>query len=717
MDIISRLIEEFKLKRFQVENTVSLIDEGNTIPFIARYRKEQTGELSDIVLRDLFERLTYLRNLENRQMEVIRLIEEQGKLTEELKKEILSSETLQRIEDLYRPYRPKRRTRATIAKEKGLEPLAEIILSQELNSGSLEDIGAAFIDEEKEVNTIEDAYQGAMDIIAEIVSDNAEFRNLIRNIVFDKGIVVTTATDKETKSVYEMYYDYKEPVKAIANHRVLAINRGEKEKFLRVKIDSPDEEIIQILKTKVVTNHKAITTSYLLASIEDGYKRLIYPSIEREIRNTLTEKAEEQAIKVFGQNLKPLLMQAPVKGKVVMGFDPAFRTGCKIAVVDETGKLLDYTTVYPTEPQNKVEEAKKELINLIKKHNVDIIAIGNGTASRESEMIVADMLKDLDRKVYYTIVSEAGASVYSASKVANEEYPDINVSIRGAISIGKRLQDPLAELVKIDPKSVGVGQYQHDINQGKLDETLRGVVEDCVNNVGVDLNTASVSLLSYVSGISASVAKNIVKYREEIGKYNNRKELLKVKRLGEATFVQCAGFLRISDGENPLDNTSVHPESYDVALNLIKRLGFSEEDIRSGKLKEIDSMINEKNIGDLAKELQVGVPTLRDISKELKKPGRDPREEMPKPIFRTDVLKMEDLKSGMILTGTVRNVVDFGAFVDIGVKQDGLVHISHLSNKFVKNPMDVVSVGDIVNVKILDVDIEKGRIGLSIKEA
>lgn len=717
MDIILRLVEEFKLKKFQVENTVGLIDEGNTIPFIARYRKEQTGELSDVVLRDLYERLTYLRNLENRQMEVIRLIEEQGNLTEELKKEILASETLQRIEDLYRPYRPKRRTRATIAKEKGLEPLANVILSQEINSGNLEDIGEPYIDEEKGVTTVEEAYQGAMDIIAEIVSDNAEFRELIRNIVFDKGILVTNAVDKETKSVYEMYYDYKEPVKAVANHRVLAINRGEKEKFLRVKVDSPDDNIIDILKSKVVVNHKAITTPYLLSSIEDGYKRLIFPSIEREIRNTLTERAEEQAIKVFGQNLKPLLMQAPVKGKVVMGFDPAFRTGCKIAVVDETGKLLDHTTVYPTEPQNKVEEAKKELIELIKKHSVDIIAIGNGTASRESEMIVADMLKDLNKKVYYTIVSEAGASVYSASKIANEEYPDINVSIRGAISIGKRLQDPLAELVKIDPKSVGVGQYQHDINQGKLDETLRGVVEDCVNNVGVDLNTASVSLLSYVSGISAGVAKNIVKHREEIGKFNDRKELLKIKRLGEATFVQCAGFLRISNGDNPLDNTGVHPESYEVALKLINKLGFSEEDIKAGKLKEIDSIVNEKNIVEFAKELQIGVPTLRDIFKELKKPGRDPREEMPKPVFRTDVLKMEDLKPDMILTGTVRNVVDFGAFVDIGVKQDGLVHISHLSNKFVKNPMDVVSVGDIVNVKILDVDIEKGRIGLSMKEA
>lgn len=717
MNIVLKLVEEFSLKKFQVENTVKLIDEGNTIPFIARYRKEQTGELSDVVLRELYERLVYLRNLENKQNEVIRLIEEQGKLTEELKKDILNSETLQRVEDLYRPYRPKRRTRATIAKEKGLEPLAEKILSQEITEGKIEDLAIPFVNEEKGVETVEEALKGAKDIIAEIVSDNAEFREIIRKKVFDKGIIVTTASDKETSSVYEMYYDYKEPVKSIANHRILAINRGEKEKFLKVKIESPDDEIIEILKSKIVTNSKAITTTYLLDSIEDGYKRLISPSIEREIRNTLTEKAEEQAIKVFGSNLKPLLMQAPVKGKVVMGFDPAYRTGCKIAIVDETGKLLDYTTVYPTEPQNKVEETKKELINLIEKHNVDIIAIGNGTASRESEMIVADMLKNLDKKVYYTIVSEAGASVYSASKIANEEYPDINVSIRGAISIAKRLQDPLAELVKIDPKSVGVGQYQHDINQGKLDETLKGVVEDCVNNVGVDLNTASVSLLSYVSGITSSVAKNIVKYREEVGRFKNRKELLKVKRLGESTFVQCAGFLRISNGDTPLDNTAVHPESYEVALKLIEKLGFSQEDIKLGKLKNIHTEIDSTNIEGLAKELQVGVPTLKDIIRELKKPGRDPREEMPKPIFRTDVLKMEDLKPDMILTGTVRNVVDFGAFVDIGVKQDGLVHISHLSNKFVKNPMEVVSVGDIVNVKILNVDIEKGRISLSMKEA
>ncbi len=716
MNIIDILCKEFSLKKTQVENTINLIDEGNTIPFIARYRKEQTGQLSDIVLRDLNDRLIYLRNLENRKEEVIRLIDEQGKLTDELKEEILKAEVLQRVEDLYRPYKPKKSTRATKAKDKGLEPLAEIVFNQEVNDGSIEDLAKPFIDEEKGVNSVEDAYQGAMDIIAEKVSDDPEFRDIIRKITFAKGIVISKAVDKEEKSVYEMYYSYNEPVKVIANHRILAINRGEKEKFVKVKIDSPDEELIDLLKSKIIINNKAITTHYLNDSIEDSYKRLISPSIEREIRNILTERAEEDAINVFGQNLEPLLMIPPIKDKVVMGFDPAYRTGCKIAVLDETGRLLDYTTVYPTAPQNKVEEAKKELTALIEKYNIDIIAIGNGTASRESEMIVTDMIKELDRKVYYTIVSEAGASVYSASKVANEEYPDINVSIRGAISIAKRLQDPLAELVKIDPKHVGVGQYQHDLNQGKLDAALGAVVEDCVNSVGVDLNTASVSLLSYISGVSKSVAKNIVKYRDENKKFSSRDELLKVKRLGDQTFIQCAGFLRISDGNNALDNTSVHPESYDVALKLIKKLGFDGEDIRKGNLNAIDNMIEKNSIEQLAGELEIGVPTLKDIIKELKKPGRDPRDEMPKPIFRTDVLKMEDLKPDMVLTGTVRNVIDFGAFVDIGVKQDGLVHISELSNKFVKRPNDVVSVGDVVNVRIIDVDIERGRISLSMKD-
>ncbi len=716
MNIVLKLVQEFKLKKFQVENTINLIDEGNTIPFIARYRKEQTGELSDVILRELSERLTYLRNLENRKEEVIRLIDEQEKLTDELKEEIVKAETLQRVEDLYRPYKQKRRTRATKAKEKGLEPLANIILTQEVIEGDIDEIAKPFINEEKEVFTTEEAYQGAMDIIAEIISDDAEYRDIIRKITFTEGILITKAVDEEVKSVYEMYYDYKEPVKVIANHRILAINRGEKEKVLRVKVDSPDEEIVNLLKSKVITNKEAVTTEYLSNSIEDSYKRLISPSIEREIRNSLTEKAEEDGIKVFAKNLNPLLMQPPIKGKVVMGFDPAYRTGCKIAVVDETGKLLDFTTVYPTAPQNKVEESKKELIELINKYDIDMIAIGNGTASRESEMIVADMIKELDKKVYYTIVSEAGASVYSASKVANEEYPDINVSIRGAISIAKRLQDPLAELVKIDPKHVGVGQYQHDLNQGKLDEALSAVVEDSVNSVGVDLNTASASLLKYVSGISKSVANNIVKYREEKGRFNNRQELLSVKRLGGSTFVQCAGFLRISDGDTSLDNTSVHPESYEVTLRLINNLGFNEKDIREGKLKSIEGMIDNDNLEKLVNELEVGLPTLKDIIKELKKPGRDPRDEMPKPVFRTDVLKMEDLKPDMVLTGTVRNVVDFGAFVDIGVKQDGLVHISHLSNKYVKRPMDVVSVGDVVSVRILDVDVERGRISLSMKE-
>ncbi|QIB27476.1 Tex family protein [Caloranaerobacter azorensis] len=716
MDIIKKLIQEFGLKRYQVENTIRLIDEGNTIPFIARYRKEQTGELSDVVLREFSQRLSYLRNLESRKEEVIRLISEQGKLTDELKRKIIEADVLQRVEDLYRPFRPKRRTRATIAKEKGLEPLADIILSQKIEDISLEELAKQFINEEKGVTSIEDAYNGAKDIIAEIISDNAEFRRFIRNITFNKGILISKAVDSKAESVYEMYYDYKEPVKKIPNHRILAINRGEKEKYLRVGIDVPYDEIITYLLDNVITNDRAITTEYLKEAVEDGYKRLIASSIEREIRNNLTERAEEQAIKIFARNLKNLLLVAPVKGKVVMGFDPAFRTGCKIAVVDETGKLLHTTTVYPTEPQNKVEETKNELKEIIDKYDVDIIAIGNGTASRESELIIAEMLNEIDKDVCYTIVSEAGASVYSASEVANEEYPDINVSLRGAISIARRLQDPLAELVKIDPKHVGVGQYQHDINQKKLDEALKGVVEDCVNSVGVDLNTASASLLRYIAGISSSVAKNIVKYREENGKFKNREQLKKVPRLGDKVFVQCAGFLRISDGTNPLDNTSVHPESYDVAIRLIKRLGFSEEDIKNGNLRDIDKSLIDINIESLAQELGVGLPTLKDIINELKKPGRDPRDEMPKPVFRTDVLKIEDLKPDMVLTGTVRNVVDFGAFVDIGVKQDGLVHISQLSNKFVKHPMEIVSVGDIVKVKVIEVDIKKGRIALSMRE-
>jgi protein Tex len=699
LDIVNILVKELKLKRFQVENTIKLIDEGNTIPFIARYRKEKTGELDDVVLREFNERLMYLRNLENRQEEVLRLIDEQGKLTEELKEDILSAETLQRVEDLYRPYKQKRKTRATKAKAKGLEPLANIILNEKILKGNLEDIAIDFVDSEKDVNSVDEAFAGAMDIIAEKVSDNAEYRKIARNIFAEKGILVSEGIDKEAESVYEMYYSYREKVKSIPNHRILAINRGEREKILRVKIDVPDDEILKYIKEDMIKNNKALTTMYLEKAIEDGYKRLISPSIEREIRTSLTERAEEEGIKVFAGNLKPLLMQSPIKGKMVMGIDPGFRTGCKVAVVDETGKLLDYTVVYPTEPQNQIEKTKEKLKELINKFNIDIISIGNGTASRETEMVVAETLQEIKGEVSYAITSEAGASVYSASIVANEEFPDIDVSIRGAVSIARRLQDPLAELVKIEPKHIGVGQYQHDLNQTKLDLALKGVVEDCVNTVGVDLNTASVSLLKYVSGISNSVAQNIVKYREENGKFRDRMELKKVKGLGEKTFVQCAGFLRIPEGNNILDNTGVHPESYDIAKKILKKDALFDMDLNK-----------------LSKELDVGLPTLKDIIKELKKPGRDPRDEMPKPVFRKDVLKMEDLKTDMVLTGTVRNVVDFGVFVDIGVKQDGLVHISKLSNKFIKHPMEVVKVGDIVNVRVLDVDINKGKISLSMKD-
>lgn len=700
MDISSILMKEFKLKSFQVKNTIRLIDEGNTIPFIARYRKEQTGELNDIVLRELNDRLNYLRNLENRQDEVIRLIEEQGKLTDDLKKEILNADTLQRVEDLYRPYKKKRRTRATKAKEKGLEPLANIIIDEEIEEGSLEKIASPFIDIEKGVESTEEAYNGAMDIIAEIVSDNAKFRKIIRKIFFEKGILKSEVVDSKESTVYEMYYSYNEKVKTIPNHRILAINRGEKEKVLRVKILVPDEEILNILKREMIKNNRAITTEYLERAIEDGYKRLIFPSIEREIRGALTERAEDEGIKVFSTNLKPLLMQPPIKNKVVMGVDPGFRTGCKVAVVDGTGKLLETTVVYPTEPQNQVEKTKTELKRLINKHNVDIIAIGNGTASRETEQVVVEMLKELENKdVSYIIVSEAGASVYSASKIANEEFPGMDVSLRGAISIARRLQDPLAELVKIEPKHIGVGQYQHDLNQTKLNEALSGVVESSVNTVGVDLNTASTSLLKYVSGISNRVAANIVDYRDENGIFKNRKELLKVKGLGEKTFIQCAGFLRIPEGENPLDNTAVHPESYDIAEKILER-----------------DALDEVSLDSLSEELEVGIPTLKDIIEEIKKPGRDPRENMPKPIFRTDVLNIEDLKPDMVLTGTVRNVVDFGAFVDIGVKQDGLVHISKLSDKFVKHPMELVKIGDIVQVRVLDIDISKGKISLSMRD-
>lgn len=710
-NIANKLVEEFKLKPFQVENAIKLIDEGNTIPFIARYRKEATGELSDEQLRDLFERLTYLRNLEKRKEEVIRLIEEQGKLTEELQNAIVSALTMTEVEDLYRPYKQKKKTRATIAKAKGLEPLANIIFEQK-DKRDINEIAKEFIDEEKDVKTAEEAINGAKDIIAEMISDVAEFRKDIRKIIYDKGVIATKAS-KDEKSVYEMYYDYNEAVKKIPSHRILAINRGEKEDFLKVKIEETDDAILEYLNGKNLVQDGSYK-EIMLETIEDAYKRLIKPSVENEVRNELTDMAEEQAIKVFGQNAKKLLLQAPLKNLIVMGFDPAYRTGCKIAVIDDTGKLLATTTVYPTEPQNDTEGAKKKLLELINKYNINMIAIGNGTASRESELFVADMIKEVKHDIHYAIVSEAGASVYSASKLATEEYPDINVSLRGAISIARRLQDPLAELVKIDPKSIGVGQYQHDVNQNKLDESLTGVVEDAVNSVGVDLNTATPSLLKYVSGVSKTIANNIVKYRDENGKIKERKELLKVSKLGPAAFTQCAGFLRIIDGKNPLDNTSVHPESYDTAEKILASIGFSSKDLKE-KLPEVRANLNTVNVSKIANELGVGEPTVKDIIKELQKPGRDPRDDMPKPILRSDVLKMEDLQEGMILTGTVRNVIDFGAFVDIGVKSDGLVHISELSDKYIKNPMDVVSVGDIVKVRVIKVDLERHKVALSMR--
>lgn len=712
MDLINeKLMKELSLKAFQVENAIKLIDEGNTIPFIARYRKEATGEMSDEQLRDFFERLTYLRNLEKRKEEVIRLIDEQGKLTDELKSNIEKSETMTEVEDLYRPYKQKKRTRATIAKEKGLEPLALVIFEQKERK-DINEFAKEFINSEKGVETAEDAINGAMDIIAEMISDVAEYRKAIRKIIYSVGLI-TSKMAKDEKSVYDMYYDYSEAVAKIPSHRILAINRGEKEELLKVKIDGTDEEILSYLKKEVIKENSPYM-DILSTTVEDAYKRLIKPSVETEVRNELTEKAEEQAIKVFGQNAKKLLLQPPIKNLTVMGFDPAYRTGCKIAIIDDTGKLLDTTTVYPTEPQNDVEGAKKKLLELIEKDNVNMIAIGNGTASRESEMFVADMIKEVKHEIYYAIVSEAGASVYSASKLATEEYPDINVSLRGAISIARRLQDPLAELVKIDPKSIGVGQYQHDVNQGKLEESLTGVVEDAVNSVGVDLNTATPSLLRYVSGISKTVATNIVKYRDEKGKIKERKELLKVSKLGPAAYTQCAGFLRIIDGKNPLDNTSVHPESYETAEKILAQIGFKVEDLKE-KLPEIRANLNTINPEKISVELGIGVPTIKDIIKELQKPGRDLRDDMPKVVLRSDVLKMEDLKEGMILTGTVRNVIDFGAFVDIGVKNDGLVHISELSDKYVKNPMDIVSVGDVVKVRVLKVDLDKKKVSLSMK--
>ena len=799
MDIIQKIKEELQVEKWQVEAAVKLIDEGNTIPFISRYRKEVTGSLNDEQLRNLDERLTYLRSLEDKKEQVLKSIEEQGKLTDELKEKILAAQTLVVVEDLYRPYRPKRKTRASIAKEKGLEPLAEYILRQEATEPVLNE-AAKYVSEEKEVKTPEEALQGAQDIIAEMISDDADHRLYIRNITVEEGIVSSTAKDEKAQSVYEMYYNFEEPVKKIAGHRVLALNRGEAEKVLTVKVNAPEERILRYLEKKLITKENEYTTPVICAAVEDSYDRLIAPAIEREIRNDLTEKAEDGAINVFGKNLEQLLLQPPIAGKVVLGWDPAFRTGCKLAVVDATGKVLDTKVIFPTAPQNKVEESKAELKKLIKKYNVDLISVGNGTASRESEQVIVELLKELDRPVQYVIVNEAGASVYSASKLATEEFPNFDVGQRSAASIARRLQDPLAELVKIDPKSIGVGQYQHDMNQKKLSDALSGVVEDSVNKVGVDLNTASASLLEYVSGINKTIAKNIVDYRENNGRFVNRKQLLKVPKLGPKAYEQCAGFLRIPDGKNPLDATSVHPESYEAAEQLMEKLGLTMEDIKEAQKQaaakkasgrssaaQADGQKNgngtvnapkkreeqkgkavrvhntntamgkalaaamggvtfdnsaqtsakqtapvaknavndakdmsglEKRIKNkklLAEELGIGEITLTDILKELEKPGRDPRDDMPKPILRSDVLDMKDLKPGMILKGTVRNVIDFGVFVDIGVHQDGLVHISQITDRYIKHPLEAVSVGDIVDVQVLTVDVAKKRIGLTMK--
>ncbi|WP_444147237.1 Tex family protein [Blautia stercoris] len=711
MDIILALTKELNVEKWQIEAAVKLIDEGNTIPFISRYRKEVTGALNDEVLRNLNDRLTYLRNLEEKKTQVLSSIEEQGKLTEELKKQILEAQTLVVVEDLYRPYRPKRRTRATIAKEKGLEPLANIILLQ-MTDKSLEEEAKAFVSEEKEVATVEEAISGAKDIVAESISDKADYRSEIRERTFRKGMLVSTAKKPEETSVYEKYYEYEERVEKMPGHRVLAINRGEKEKFLGVKIEAPTEEILGYLQREIITRKNPNTQDVLKEAIEDSYNRLIAPAIEREIRNSMTEKAEDESIKVFKKNLQQLLMQPPIVGKVVLGWDPAFRTGCKLAVVDETGKVLDTVVIYPTAPTTpaKIASAKETLKKLIKKYNISLISLGNGTASRESEQIIVELLKEISEKVQYVITNEAGASVYSASKLATEEFPNFDVGQRSAASIARRLQDPLAELVKIDPKSIGVGQYQHDMNQKKLGEALSGVVEDCVNKVGIDLNTASVSLLEYISGISKAIAKNIVAYREENGRFESRKELLKVPKLGPKAFEQCAGFLRITGGSNPLDATSVHPESYEVAEKFLENMGTTAEDIFKGH-----GAFYVKDYRKMAESLGTGEMTLRDIVKELGKPGRDPREEMPKPVLRTDVLDMKDLKEGMILKGTVRNVIDFGAFVDIGVHQDGLVHISQMTDRYIKHPLEAVSVGDIVEVKVLSVDEKKKRISLTMK--
>ncbi|WP_270430998.1 Tex family protein [Blautia faecis] len=715
MDILQAITQELGVQKWQVEAAVKLIDEGNTIPFISRYRKEATGTLNDEQLRNLNERLTYLRNLEDKKNQVLSSIEDQGKLTEELKAQILAAQTLVVVEDLYRPYRPKRRTRATIAKEKGLEPLANIIMLQMTNK-SIEEEAESFVSEEKEVASVADAIAGAKDIIAEHISDEADYRIHIRDLTAKKGTISSVAKDPETQSVYEMYYEFEEPVKKLAGHRVLALNRGEKEKFLTIKVAAPEEDILRYLEKQVITRDNPFTTPILKEVTEDSYKRLIAPAIEREIRSDLTEKAEDGAIKVFGKNLEQLLMQPPIAGQTVLGWDPAFRTGCKLAVVDSTGKVLDTTVVYPTAPTNekKIRAAKDTVEAMIKKYGISLISVGNGTASRESEQVIVDMLKEIpEAKVQYVITNEAGASVYSASKLATDEFPNFDVGQRSATSIARRVQDPLAELVKIDPKSIGVGQYQHDMNQKKLGEALTGVVEDSVNKVGVDLNTASASLLEYISGVSKAIAKNIVVYREENGRFTSRKDLLKVAKLGPKAFEQCAGFMRITGGSNPLDATSVHPESYEAASRLLEKLGYSAEDIAGGKLAGLSRQI--RDYKKTADELEIGEITLRDIVKELEKPARDPRDEMPKPILRTDVLDIKDLKEGMILKGTVRNVIDFGAFVDIGVHQDGLVHISQMSEKFIKHPLEAVSVGDVVEVRVLGVDEKKNRISLSMK--
>ena len=712
MDINQKITEELGVKKWQVDAAVKLIDEGNTIPFIARYRKEAHGTLDDEQLRKLYERLTYLRNLEEKKEQVLASIEEQGKLTPELKAQIVAAETQVLVDDLYRPYRPKRRTRATIAKEKGLESLA-VLISLQNSKEPLEKEAEKYVSEEKGVKNVQEAIDGAKDILAENISDEADYRKRIRDLTFKKGTLVSAAKDEKAESVYEMYYDFTEAVSKVAGHRVLALNRGEKEKFLSVKIEAPEEEILRYLEKKVIRRDNPYTTPVLKEVVADSYQRLIAPAIERELRNELTEKAEDGAILVFGKNLEQLLMQPPIVGRVVMGWDPAFRTGCKLAVVDETGKVLDTVVIYPTAPQNKVEEAKVILKKMIKKYNVSLISVGNGTASRESEQIIVELLKELQQPVQYIIVNEAGASVYSASKLATEEFPQFDVGQRSAVSIARRLQDPLSELVKIDPKSIGVGQYQHDMNQKHLSEALTGVVETAVNRVGVDLNTASASLLEYISGITKTIAKNIVTYREENGAFTSRNQLLKVAKLGPKAYEQCAGFMRIQGGRNPLDGTSVHPESYEAAEKLLDRLGYDVAELAHGGIKGIGKKVT--GYKKLAEELGIGEITLQDIVKELEKPGRDPRDEMPKPILRTDVLDMKDLQPGMVLKGTVRNVIDFGAFVDIGVHQDGLVHISQMSEKFIKHPLEAVSVGDIVEVKVISVDVAKKRIALTMK--